>query len=248
MTSLGKTQIALSVAIKTMSSREIAEVVDSRHDHVKRSIERLSSPQLNDDGSVKKEAVIQLPPLEEVKNHLGQTVQEYRVNERDSYIVVAQLCPEYTANLVDYWMATKNQQPVLALPSNYKEALLALIQAEDDKEALTIERDNAIATKAQIGSKREAQAMNKASQATKEANKLKAELGRCTNNATIIAVKNITGIEYKWQPLRKWCKAMGVKAIEVVDARFGVVKSWPSVAWESVYGIDLSVLFASEAA
>lgn len=83
--------------IKTMSSKQIADVVGSRHDHVKRSIERLAE-----------KGVIQLPPLEEVKNHLGQTVQEYQVNERDSYVVVAQLCPEYTAKLVDWWMATKN--------------------------------------------------------------------------------------------------------------------------------------------
>lgn len=38
----------------------------------------------------------------------------YQVNERDSYVVVAQLCPEFTAKLVDYWQTTKNQQPVVA--------------------------------------------------------------------------------------------------------------------------------------
>lgn len=88
--------------VKTMSSRQIADVVDKRHDNVKRTIETLA-----------KQGVIQLPQIEEVKNHLGQAVQEHMVSERDSYIVVAQLCPEYTAKLVDYWMATKNQQPVI---------------------------------------------------------------------------------------------------------------------------------------
>ncbi|PTQ87106.1 phage antirepressor KilAC domain-containing protein [Agitococcus lubricus] len=109
--------------IKTMSSKQIADVVGSRHDHVKRSIERLAE-----------KGVIQLPPLEEVKNHLGQTVQEYQVNERDSYVVVAQLCPEYTAKLVDWWMATKNQQPVVALPTTYLDALKALVQTEEEKQ------------------------------------------------------------------------------------------------------------------
>ncbi len=109
--------------IKTMSSKQIADVVGSRHDHVKRSIERLAE-----------KSVIQLPPLEEVKNHLGQTVQEYQVNERDSYVVVAQLCPEYTAKLVDWWMATKNQQPVVALPTTYLDALKALVQTEEEKQ------------------------------------------------------------------------------------------------------------------
>lgn len=109
--------------IETMSSKQIADVVGSRHDHVKRSIERLAE-----------KGVIQLPPLEEVKNHLGQTVQEYQVNERDSYVVVAQLCPEFTAKLVDYWQATKNQQPVVALPTTYLDALKALVQTEEEKQ------------------------------------------------------------------------------------------------------------------
>jgi phage regulator Rha-like protein len=75
-----------------MSSREIADLVEKRHDVVKLSIERLAE-----------RAVIQLPPLMEVKNHLGQAVQEYQVGKRDSYIIVAQLSPEFTARLVDRW-------------------------------------------------------------------------------------------------------------------------------------------------
>ncbi|MGB0467067.1 MAG: phage antirepressor KilAC domain-containing protein [Pontibacterium sp.] len=85
----------------TMSSREIAELVDSRHDKVKQSIERLAA-----------RGVIQLPPLGDVKNHLGQAVSEYRICKRDSYVIVAQLSPEFTARLVDRWQeleATKAQ-------------------------------------------------------------------------------------------------------------------------------------------
>jgi phage regulator Rha-like protein len=100
--------------VKTMSSRQIAEVVDKRHDNVKRTIETLA-----------KQGVVQLPQIEEVKNHLGQAVQEYQVNERDSYIVVAQLCPEYTAKLVDYWMATKNNLPTLPNFTDPAEAAIA---------------------------------------------------------------------------------------------------------------------------
>lgn len=75
-----------------MSSREIAEVVGSRHDKVKQSIDRLVQ-----------RGVIQQPPMGEAKNHLGQTVSQYLVSKRDSYVVVAQLSPEYTARLVDRW-------------------------------------------------------------------------------------------------------------------------------------------------
>lgn len=76
----------------TMSSREIADLLEARHDSVKRTVERLAD-----------RGVIQLPPLVGVKNHLGQTVEEYRIAKRDSYVVVAQLSPEFTARLVDRW-------------------------------------------------------------------------------------------------------------------------------------------------
>lgn len=82
----------------TMSSSEIADLVESRHDKVKQSIERLS-----------RRGVIQLPPMGEVQNHLGQTVSVYLVNKRDSYVVVAQLCPEFTARLVDRWQELEQQ-------------------------------------------------------------------------------------------------------------------------------------------
>jgi anti-repressor protein len=76
----------------TMSSREIAELVGSRHDNVKRTIETLAH-----------RGTIQLPQTEEVTNHLGQAVQEYRIGKRDSFVIVAQLSPEFTAALVDRW-------------------------------------------------------------------------------------------------------------------------------------------------
>lgn len=233
---------------QTMTSKQIADVVDSRHDSVKRTIDRLAKDQLNSDGSIKSPAVIIRPPLvdEQFTDSIGRyrTESVYVVNERDSYIVVAQLCPEYTAKLVDYWMATKNQvvQPV-ALPLTYKEALLALVQAEEDKERLAIERDRAIATKAEIGNRREATAMATASHAVRKVNTLQAELGRCKSHATIIAIANATRDQYQWQPLKKWCKDRAIKPIEVVDPRWGKVKSWPAQAWLEVYGVNISALF-----
>lgn len=216
----------------TMSSKQIAAVVDKRHDNVKRTIENLAN-----------QSVISFTQTEET-SHQGagsRPVAVYVVSERDSYIIVAQLCPEYTAKLVDYWMATKNQAP--SLPTTYIEALEHLLLAKKAEQQAIAERDHAIATKAQIGSKREATAMATASQAVRQANALQAELGRCKDHATIIAVQNITGEPYKWQALRKWCKDRGVKPIEVVDPRWGIVKSWPAQAWADVYGVDLSLAF-----
>ena len=111
--------------VKTMSSKQIADVVGSRHDSVKRTIERLAE-----------KGIISFTPMVET-SHEGagaRPVEVYQVNERDSYVVVAQLCPEFTAKLVDYWQATKNQQPVVALPTTYLDALKALVQTEEEKQ------------------------------------------------------------------------------------------------------------------
>jgi len=107
----------------TMSSQEIADLVESRHDHVKRSIERLAE-----------RAVIQLPPMGEVKNHLGQTVTVYQIGKRDSYIVVAQLSPEFTARLVDRWQELESRQAT-QVPKSLPEALrLAADLAEQQQQ------------------------------------------------------------------------------------------------------------------
>lgn len=84
----------------TMSSREIADLVGSRHDKVKQSIERLAE-----------RGVISHPPTGSVVELQHQprggarevTTKVYNLEKRDSFVVVAQLSPEFTARLVDRW-------------------------------------------------------------------------------------------------------------------------------------------------
>lgn len=113
-----------------MSSREIADLVESRHDSVKRTIERLQD-----------KGLIQLTPMVEVKNHLGQVVTEYQLIKRDTYVVVAQLSPEFTARLVDRWQELESKQ-MPQIPQTLSEALrLAADQAEQiEKQNLLIEQ------------------------------------------------------------------------------------------------------------
>ncbi|WP_116828636.1 Rha family transcriptional regulator [Pseudomonas syringae] len=77
----------------TMSSQEIADLVGSRHDNVKTAITRLAARR-----------VISQPAMQDgPKSANGVVVQGYLLIKRDSFVVVAQLSPEFTAALVDRW-------------------------------------------------------------------------------------------------------------------------------------------------
>jgi phage antirepressor YoqD-like protein len=107
----------------TMSSREIADLVESRHDKVKQSIERLAE-----------RGVIDLPPLGEYRDALGRPAGEYHLKKRDSYVVVAQLSPEFTARLVDRWQELESAAPTppaMTLPQTFAEALRLAADQQD---------------------------------------------------------------------------------------------------------------------
>lgn len=112
---------ALIPAVLTMSSREIADLVESRHDNVKRTIEALVA-----------KGVVPSPQSEK-KPTAGRPVIEYRLDKRSSLVVVAQLCPEFTARIVDRWQELEAQvaQPAFQIPTTLSGALmLAARQAE----------------------------------------------------------------------------------------------------------------------
>lgn len=129
---------ALITTAVTMTSREIAELVDSRHDKVRQSIERLAA-----------RAVIESPPMGNFKNSNNVTGSEYifsgEKGKRDSIIVVAQLCPEFTARLVDRWqeLEAKLAKPVLT-DLSHLEILKLAVESGQKLIAADAEREHAI--------------------------------------------------------------------------------------------------------
>jgi anti-repressor protein len=126
---------------------------------------------------------------------------------------------------------------------SYKDALLALVAAEEEKEKLALERDVAIETKAEIGSRREATAMNKASQLSKEVNKLREEIGFNKEFATVKRMQIHTGRKFSWSPLRRYSKDNELEMRSVPDVNYGTVKAYNKEAWYAVYDIDLEEIF-----
>lgn len=134
-------------------------------------------------------------------------------------------------------------------------ALIALQGAVEKQLALIAEnrqiaqqRDEAVRTKAEIGTRREATAMATASAAVRQVQKLKEELGLGIRQASVVAVEKATGRNFGtagYVPLRKWCTARGITAPKVIHPTFGTVRSWPAGAWMDVYQIDLAELFGT---
>lgn len=110
----------------TMSSREIASLLKSRHRDVCISITRLM-----DSGAI---AGYAATPYTHEQN--GCTYFEYFVSKRDSYVIVAQMSPAFTAALVDRWQELESQQKP-AIPQTYAAALLEAgrLALENEKQA-----------------------------------------------------------------------------------------------------------------
>jgi phage antirepressor YoqD-like protein len=106
----------------TMSSREIADLVEKRHDNVLRTIENLAA-----------RGTITLPQFEEVSSDGPgpRAIGQYRIGKRDSYVVVAQLSPEFTARLVDRWQELEAQALALAVPQSFAAALRLAAEQQD---------------------------------------------------------------------------------------------------------------------
>ena len=121
---------------QVMTSSEIAELTEKRHDNVKRTIEDCAS-----------KGIFTLPQFEEVSNTgFGpRTIGVFILDKRTSLIVVAQLSPEFTARIVDRWQeleAKQQSQAAHAIPQTMAQALrLAADQAEQiEKQQLLLEQ------------------------------------------------------------------------------------------------------------
>lgn len=88
----------------TMGTREIADMLGKRHDNIKASAKKMA-----DSGVI-------LTPAEQGFTHNGNEYTEFRLNKRDSIILVAQNSPEFTARLVDRWAELEAQVAKPSLP------------------------------------------------------------------------------------------------------------------------------------
>lgn len=126
------------------------------------------------------------------------------------------------------------------VPQTYIGALKALVAAEEAKEAALQIANQAVATKAEIGNRREATAMNTASQAVKQVAKLEIELDKSKEWATIKRMEILhPTMKFNWRKLLSVSNALELDVPKVPDSNYDTVNSYHAKAWLEAYGIEL---------
>lgn len=140
------------------------------------------------------------------------------------------------------------------IPKSFSEALLLAGKLEQEKEQALLERDVAIKTKAEIGNRREATAMNTAAQAVKKSNKLEIEvdkleieLDKSKEWSTVIIMKQFNpdcdfeGLSNNkiGKEMSKYCRDNGfeIKKITEENIRYEI-GTYPKKAWKDRFDVE----------
>lgn len=206
----------------TMSSREIATLCKKEHGHVKRDIE-----------SMFKELEIDVSKFGRIyKDSMNREKIEYLLDKENSLILVSGYNVKIRQAIIKRWQELESQQNNKV---NYETALAVLGVLLDSIPVIAqayYQRDEAIKTKAYIGDKKTATAMNTASQLSKQLDKAK-------DFATVKRVEKATGQKYKWKPLKDYSVENKFPVNKVFDANYGDINSYHADAWYEVYGVDI---------
>nr|WP_238231038.1 Rha family transcriptional regulator [Methylobacterium thuringiense] len=212
----------------TMSSVEIAERSGKRHPDVMRDIRNQLGELLGDEG-LSRFASSYLA---------GNGKQEpcFNLPKRECLILVSGYSVGLRAAIVDRWIELENDaRPTPTLPDFANPAAAARAWAEQFEARVLAEQ-----TKAEIGSRREATAMNTASQAAKRASRLAIELDRSREYATVKRMQLLYhGQQFSWRVLKHVSVEMETPPIDVFDANYGTVKAYHADVWREAYALEI---------
>lgn len=211
----------------TMSSREIAELTIKEHKNVKRDIEKMLK-ELDEDALKFEHIYLDSMNREQIELRLDRDLTETLLLGYS-----APLRRKVLARLRELeWIVAAN---ALAVP-NFADPVAAARAWADQYEA----RQIAERTKAEIGTRREATAMNTASQAVKKATRLELELDRARDYATVKRMEMLYhGQKFSWRLLKSTASEMGIPSTDVFDANYGTVKAYHADVWREAYALDI---------
>lgn len=213
----------------TMSSLEVAERTGKRHPDVMRDIRTQIGELLGESG------LSNFASSYRAGN--GKMEPCFHLPKRECLILVSGYSVELRAAIIDRWQELESAAAISRpLPDFGNPAAAARAWAEQYEARVLAER-----TKAEIGTRREATAMNTASQAVKRADKLAIELDRSREYATVKRMQLLYhGQQFSWRMLKHISTEMELPPIDVFDANYGTVKAYHADAWREAYALEIS--------
>ena len=232
----------LRTNVETMSSLQIAELTGKRHDAVMRDIKNMLE-QLN----------IQSPQFcGDYKDSRGRTYPCYNLNEELTLTLTSGYSVIQRNAIIKEWQAHRRggMMPTVQQPAELsrKDLLLMALKSEEEKERLQFERDEAIKTKGQISTSREASIMGKLARTNEKVRQLEAKLAIVNQApeyayATVLAIQSrLKHLKVSGLKLTYYCNRNGLVMKDIPDERYGVVHSYPAQAWKEVYQIDINTV------
>lgn len=216
----------------TMSSLEMVEFINSqrkegeaelRHDNFMAKVQKV----LGEEDALNLKGIY--------KDAYGRDKPCYRFPKREACLMAMSYSYELQAKVYDRMTELEERQRPISLPNFANPAEAARAWAEQYEARLLAER-----TKAEIGSRREATAMNTASQAIKRAARLEAELDKSMRYATVKRMEMLYhGQKFNWRLLKSIATQMEIPPIDVFDQNYGTVKAYHADVWRETFAVEI---------
>lgn len=235
---------------QTMSAQEIADLTGKTLKNVIRDVKRMAEALYKDGSTLIHPDAPSIPGITVERDGRGYITQVH-LDRDHTMTMVTGYDVVLRHKIMKRWAELERanvaaEAPAFRIPTTLREALLLAAEQEEEIERQRAIADEATAraieterTKAEIGSKREATAMNTARWAKDKAEKLEIELNRSTAWATVKRMQIAYGRKFPFAPLRAASREMGIEIKTVPDPNFDTVKAYHAAVWRAVYGIDV---------
>lgn len=235
----------LRTNVETMSSLEIAQLTGKQHKHVMADIREMLEA-LGIERTAENSAVLKST----YKNAQNKSQPMYLLNEELTLTLTSGYSIIQRNAIIKEWQAHRRggMTPTVQQSAELsrKDLLLMALKSEEEKERLQFERDEAIKTKGQISTSREASIMGKLARTNEKVRQLEAKLAIVNQApeyayATVLAIQSrLKHLKVSGLKLTYYCNQNGLVMKNIPDDRYGVVHSYPASAWRDVYQIDIN--------
>ncbi|QLB35745.1 BRO family protein [Acinetobacter baumannii] len=149
-----------------------------------------------------------------------------------------------------YISGQENDDPEIIMAKALQVANNVILRKTQELQQARAERDHAITTKAEIGSRREATAMATASKFKRENEDLRQKLGESISFAAVASINTKLKTNFgnkEGRLLSKYSREhhLEIKKATVQGQRFSEVNSYHRDAWLAIFNIDLTSVFGA---